>query len=753
MPPTIPESDFEAMEDKMDPTNNKKYVYDIKFEVVLKEETKTIPGKTSLVKSLMAIKNSKRKHEKIDFFDTNGLQISPDLRGIEQTEIEGRFCMETGGKDTTNLYFGCTIQTNIPFSVIKGRTIEEYKRHGVFFKIHRGGFKHGVNWSPIGFFLKQHPGFVDNVSNRDKLMEKIVTSWNDDGETFDDDQKKKIAKIIDPDSHLESFDPSTIPFELIQSSITAKNEAEEKIRTNAVVVTVPHQFYKVGIMIMDYLAITSEKIDNYIPLGYKKEEPESFYELVQDHDLWMEQARNLAITNVPTSNDYTEVTNQNNETLESILKNIPGIDNVSYIRNQKQLNVTIVANKLPNVSNLVKEALATNEFPYKPYIAKKFNPTGSLGSNKSGTSKYSAAMSKYKTARSPNSSVATSNGDSSRLTSYTGRTWGNVRKVPKVIDFSDATEFPPLQPTTNPKATTNNYPQTQSTINDESITDTTVIQQAIDAALKKAYDEHRQELLAMQKRFDTQMEELKKQQNTTSLETKFDRLLEMLTIDSTQITRESPLRKKGKPNNLEQTAFSQRETPIRSNKHDITMEVEECEQPLGLRFDTTHESPPRNNINTSNSNKHDKSLTKQQDNVMEIEEEELTEYPHPHHVPLPASPQRNTETIIQADRSTVRTSEGEWITKEKKDKRSTRTMTQTKISDTMINGGYGTQRNSPSREKPQSPSRLRKTTPNRPGRGTPPRPVQAEKDSGSKVILTTLSSSRGGPTAPHGREN
>ena len=73
MPPTIPESDFEAMEDTNYETSNiKKYVYDIKFEVVMKEAIKMMPGKASLTKAMAAIKNSKRKNEKIDFFDTNG---------------------------------------------------------------------------------------------------------------------------------------------------------------------------------------------------------------------------------------------------------------------------------------------------------------------------------------------------------------------------------------------------------------------------------------------------------------------------------------------------------------------------------------------------------------------------------------------------------------------------------------------------------------------------------------------------------
>jgi len=223
MPPTIPKSDFEVVEGtNYDASNIKKYVYDIKFEVVMKGGTKPVPSKASLTKAMMTIKNVKRKTDKIDFFDTNGHQISPDLRGIDQDEIEGRFCMEIGGIDDNHLFFACKIQTTIVFSILKGRTIDEFKKHNIYMKIHKGGYKYGVNWAPIGFFLKQHPGFIDTVTARDNLLTTIANSGYNDKAFFDDDQKTKIAKAIDPEAHLESFDPLAIPFEIIQSSIAAK---------------------------------------------------------------------------------------------------------------------------------------------------------------------------------------------------------------------------------------------------------------------------------------------------------------------------------------------------------------------------------------------------------------------------------------------------------------------------------------------------------------------------------------------------
>ena len=199
-----------------------------------------IPRKASLIKSMTTIKNAKRKNEKIDFFDINALQISPDLRGIEQDDIEGRFCMEVGGTNGSHLLFACTIQTNIPFSVLKGRTLDDFKRNDIYFKIHKGGFKYSVNWSPIGFFLKQHPGFIDNNVFRDTLMNKIAKSWHDETKFFDDDQKTKIAKIIEPDTAMETFDPVSIPFEIIQTTVFAKNQRNENIKTSAVVLTIAH---------------------------------------------------------------------------------------------------------------------------------------------------------------------------------------------------------------------------------------------------------------------------------------------------------------------------------------------------------------------------------------------------------------------------------------------------------------------------------------------------------------------------------
>ncbi len=238
---------------------------------------------------------------------------------------------------------------------------------------------------------------------------------------------------------------------------------------------------------MDYMAITTDNIKNYIPLGYKKEDPENFYHhILYDHSIWMDTVRHVTITNVPTFEQFKKETNhEGTKTLNELLDQIPNIDNVSYIRPRRQVLVATSAKNLRQTTYRITKEVRNVDFAYKPQVAKKFNPTGSsLGSNKSGTSKYSAAMSKYQTKWSPTSSVATSCGEEvSRLTGQTGCSWGTQRKIPREIDFTDATEFPPLHSQQSINNASTHGDTTQPTNHDGSITDTTILQQAINCFL------------------------------------------------------------------------------------------------------------------------------------------------------------------------------------------------------------------------------------------------------------------------------
>ena len=166
----------------------------------------------------------------------------------------------------------------------------------------------------------------------------------------------------------------------------------------------------------------------------------------------------------------------------------------------------------------------------------------------------------------------------------------------------------------------------------------------------------------------------------------------MLTIEPNKINRESPLRKKGKPNNIDETTLFQTETYQGSNTHNEDMDVEGEEIPTRTQYHSL-QANPQPQADTGKPNNLDKTSFSQIDTptrsnrhditTMEVEEEEIPLGPQ--YVPLPPSPKRNqpslktnTDNDEQKSTATTRPTEGEWITKEKKDKRTTRNMTQTK---------------------------------------------------------------------------
>ena len=186
--------------------------------------------------------------------------------------------------------------------------------------------------------------------------------------------------------------------------------------------------------------------------------------------------------------------------------------------------------------------------------------------------------------------------------------------------------------------------------------------------------------------------------------------MEMLLFDKqTDTDRESPIRKKGRPTNLDETMFSdQHQTPTRSNRkneddplEDTTMmDIAEEEAPMGPYLDATQYATTHGTNSTS------------KDNSIDLE-----------------------------------SLDAEWVTKTSKKTKKVPKMTQTKLVDMMMHGGYGQPAPSPPRKdhNTRSPQRMDKQTPPRAGRGTPPR-------SSPTTGHDKLSSTRSGHSEPQGRE-
>ena len=76
---TILESAFEQVADTVAPDKEAYHEYDIKIEIVLEEGTKTVHGKSTISKTLLAVEKAvKFDGNTIDFSDIYNTTIKPD---------------------------------------------------------------------------------------------------------------------------------------------------------------------------------------------------------------------------------------------------------------------------------------------------------------------------------------------------------------------------------------------------------------------------------------------------------------------------------------------------------------------------------------------------------------------------------------------------------------------------------------------------------------------------------------------------
>jgi hypothetical protein len=132
---------------------------------------------------------------------------------------------------------------------------------------------------------------------------------------------------------------------------------------------------------------------------------------------------------------HTEEKNNNQQSLKIMLMGIPHVKRFKYNYGNKRVNVSVMAKNFSDVSKAISTMLSTAGFPSQPIVKQNYNPTGSLGSKKTRTSKYLDTFSKYKKLQSPTSLIATSAGNQSHTTVRSTPTW-NTNRIPTKIDFS-----------------------------------------------------------------------------------------------------------------------------------------------------------------------------------------------------------------------------------------------------------------------------------------------------------------------------
>jgi hypothetical protein len=202
----------------------------------------------------------------IEFFDTQGTQVTPNLTTVQSDDIRKHFCMECIDGKKTSILFGLRIQTTVPIKTIKHRVASNLKAYKTFIRIHTTDFTHGVNWVPLGFFVNTH----DKFNNRnDKLMNKILNPLLDAWETneyWTIENKQEIATLL----LIPTADclPASVPFTLLPSDITSTNDGKMVVTTATTLYT-PAKFSKAAKKLIHFLWTKTKTIPSYTPLEYK----------------------------------------------------------------------------------------------------------------------------------------------------------------------------------------------------------------------------------------------------------------------------------------------------------------------------------------------------------------------------------------------------------------------------------------------------------------------------------------------------
>ena len=313
-------------------------------------------------------------------------------------------------------------------------------------KLHTGNFDHGVNWVNLGFLMDMHPNFGNLEAITNDIVQSIVNGWHHDDHYWNKDRRAAIQQIYDPDGK-QVFKPSEFPIIVRTDNVTAQSKNGNQIRTYAVTVTTPAKFQRTGKMLLDYLFLTKRSLKNYIPMAFRTEDPNEFFELIKQHENWMTNHRNIQLRNVSTIEQFrTTISTVDNNTLENLISKIPEVINFQFDSQRQRVNVSVaVENYMTTIESLDK-AIRTSQFEFPVFVKKpKQHTTSSPNSSTTGRFSYASALAFHKQERATKSVYTQNSHDDHSTSSKTSlRPWSQ-RPIPKTINFVDVNDFPFLR--------------------------------------------------------------------------------------------------------------------------------------------------------------------------------------------------------------------------------------------------------------------------------------------------------------------
>lgn len=471
----MPSSNFNGENLKVPPPQA--YHYDLRLEIGVKNEKETVPV-VAIFRDL-----ARRMREVADggnnlvvltatdkmYFDQKEMTSEEFQKAFQVDKIEGK---------TTKVLLGFKIRTMTKLSELKTRLMQTYlKPHNLFLREHKGGFENGVKIYAYGYLKYDHPDHFDLPALNQRFARRVTEAWR----AMDKDERKKWKMEL-PDIFFGSTG-IMLPMIFTKEKVTATLEDKDKISTYALVVSTHAKYGKLAKVLLD-AALCNKKINNLIPFALNRENQAGFYYLTAEQARFMENHRNIPITNVPI--DATSRPGNKDKILQELLLLNPSIQRVAFDSSQNKLHISTMASKYREVYDWIDRLLKDHQFPYGPQLRPlKYGASPSYGDI-------------FKDA------VSVATGSYVSIPNDTTKRNPWKQRPPLDISYVPTDEaFPPL-PTkkTSQEATASTASETL---------DEETIHSAISAAIRKLEDQHKAEMEKMRTEFQMKLEKVENQ--------------------------------------------------------------------------------------------------------------------------------------------------------------------------------------------------------------------------------------------------
>jgi hypothetical protein len=506
-PPVYPRSEYGP--------SVKEYVYDLRFEVVVKDGVNRVAVNGVFADFIKTMETAAGHSLLVEDTKLKNVDIT---KPIAADTFQERFSVETIEGKSRMVLLGFRLRTATPLSTLKDRMFEYLSKHQIFIRIHHGGFTNGLKRAFLGYLIKEHP----STANCNELLARInhdLTNFWKKSDLWAPDDRKKFQD--DFPTVVDRLNVIQIPMVLEKSKHSTTNAAGKKISTDVLQILVHPKFAKPAKILLDGALLKMKSLPNFVPVGLRNENQDLYYSLLRDQAKWLFRHRNIQVHSVPLAHAPT---------VRKLLQCNNNIHRIYIDGPNSRLHISTTVDNFTSVREWITHQLNQAKFEFTPTIK---------NSKSSGTTN-SPTRSIYTTAFQPTiAKTETSEQDSfdSTIKTTKSNAWNKPRSIPLTIDFSaDADAFPPLPPKTTPTAD-------QPTVTSKTTYDGTIRTEVASAVhdLKIEYEKKIEDLT------NTMNEKILRLEQSlakfSSMESKLDQLLSLVTTASTTSSTATPPRR------------------------------------------------------------------------------------------------------------------------------------------------------------------------------------------------------------------